>query len=148
MKIAQFAAAFLLACTLVTSARADWSGLDISLLYGYRGFGFGGCNINNQTPPYFAMHPPVYYGQRYSRPYGVSPFAAWPQLQVNPAYAPRLETERAAMIPNPYYTPGVVRSAPVNQVVVAPQQTVEPLVIKNPYYKKDSNAPGGYFTGK
>ena len=40
------------------------------------------------TPPYFSVHPPVYYGKRYARPYGESPFASWPLLQANPSYMP------------------------------------------------------------
>jgi hypothetical protein len=38
------------------------------------------------TPPYFAIHPPVYYGQRYARPYGESPYASWPLLRSSPSY--------------------------------------------------------------
>ena len=34
-----------------------------------------------RTPPYFSTNPPVYYGGRYARPYGLSPFAAPPLLQ-------------------------------------------------------------------
>ena len=30
------------------------------------------------TPPYFALNPPVYYGARHARPYGMSPFASPP----------------------------------------------------------------------
>jgi len=40
------------------------------------------------TPPYFSIYPPVYYGKRYERPYGDSPFAAFPQLQSGPGYYP------------------------------------------------------------
>ena len=45
------------------------------------------------TPPYFAMHPPVYYGGRYSRPYGLSPFAAGSMLQPTPTYHGRLASD-------------------------------------------------------
>ena len=38
------------------------------------------------APPYFAVHPPVYYGQRYARPYGESPYASWPLLRSAPSY--------------------------------------------------------------
>jgi hypothetical protein len=40
------------------------------------------------APPYFSVHPPVYYGMRYERPYGDSPFAAFPQLRSTPDYHP------------------------------------------------------------
>jgi len=38
------------------------------------------------TPPYFAIFPPVYYGRRYERPYGDSPFASMSHLGGNPSY--------------------------------------------------------------
>ncbi len=38
------------------------------------------------TPPYFALNPPVYYGTRYSRPYGLSPFAAPPAMDAPTSY--------------------------------------------------------------
>lgn len=38
------------------------------------------------TPPYFALNPPVYYGTRYSRPYGLSPFAAPPMMDAPASY--------------------------------------------------------------
>jgi hypothetical protein len=41
------------------------------------------------APPYFAVHPPVYYGERHERPYGESPYASWPMLQANSDYAVR-----------------------------------------------------------
>jgi hypothetical protein len=147
MKIVPLAAGFLLALSLAGSARADLDGLGMAYLFGYRNFGGVGFNINNQTPPYFAMHPPVYYGQRYSRPYGVSPFATWPQLQANPAYAPSPYTHRSTVIANPYYGVGGVinsRATPA-AVVVSSVDQIEPLVIKNPYFQRQSDvAPGKY----
>lgn len=38
------------------------------------------------TPPYFATNPPVYYGTRYARPYGISPFAAPPVISAPAGY--------------------------------------------------------------
>ncbi len=38
------------------------------------------------TPPYFATNPPVYYGTRYTRPYGLSPFAAPPMMSAPSGY--------------------------------------------------------------
>ncbi len=46
-----------------------------------------------RTPPYFATNPPVYYGARHARPYGMSPFAAPPMVQASPTYQGRLRTE-------------------------------------------------------
>lgn len=39
-----------------------------------------------RTPPYFAVNPPVYYGPRYARPYGESPFASPPLLSAPTSY--------------------------------------------------------------
>ncbi len=46
----------------------------------YAGNGFGGRNFGSgfESPPYFAMYPPVHYSGVVSRPYGVSPYAAPP----------------------------------------------------------------------
>lgn len=38
------------------------------------------------TPPYFSVNPPVYYGTRHYRPYGISPFATPPQVTAPPNY--------------------------------------------------------------
>jgi hypothetical protein len=47
-----------------------------------------GIRYRNTTPnpPYFAVNPPVYYGARHVRPYGVSPFATLPQVAVGGDY--------------------------------------------------------------
>ena len=45
----------------------------------YRNFGFVRSSLSERVaePPYFALHPPVYYSEQViRRPYGVSPFAA------------------------------------------------------------------------
>lgn len=39
-----------------------------------------------RTPPYFAVNPPVYYGARHARPYGISPFASLPQVEAGSDY--------------------------------------------------------------
>ena len=57
------------------------------------------------TPPYFSIHPPVYYGQRYSRPYGISPFPAMPQVGV-PADFKAIRRSESVVNPqmNPFCT--------------------------------------------
>jgi hypothetical protein len=45
-----------------------------------------------RTPPYFTTNPPVYYGARHARPYGISPFASPPMVQPNEGYRSRLRT--------------------------------------------------------
>jgi hypothetical protein len=86
------------------------------------GLGFGGINpafapfgfyqpygaqygTSLRTPPYFALNPPVYYGTRYARPYGVSPFASPPLVQAPAGY--QAQVSPAFVRPpvnNPYFT--------------------------------------------
>ena len=100
-----------LLCLVVTAlgagqASAQWGG-------GFGGFGYAGYGGYYGSyiqpfvaaPPYFALHPPVYYGKRYTRPYGESPFAAPPGLQVNPNFAPTPHVERSLAFSNPYMPP-------------------------------------------
>jgi hypothetical protein len=56
---------------------------------GWRPYGITSSTLA-PTPPYFSLFPPVYYGERYARPYGVSPFAALPQDVTMPAYQARM----------------------------------------------------------
>lgn len=124
------------------------------------GFGYGGYGYYNYgirpyvpAPPYFALHPPVYYGARYTRPYGDSPFAAPSQLQPAPGYAPTRHVERSLTVNNPYAvlpiapevmpapTPVPVPAAPVNTVSPSPV-VVKPLIIDNPYFKPDVKLAG------
>jgi hypothetical protein len=78
---------------------------------------------NLPTPPYFAIHPPVYYGGLMRRPYGDSPFAYYPDrpmlpaplggtrqivienhhLQPLPENTTQTTASRAKLIVNPYY---------------------------------------------
>lgn len=64
-----------------------------------------------QTPPYFATHPPVYYGTRYSRPYGISPYAAPPVVNVPTGY----EAGPAARF---YYPPAEISTATCNPYII------------------------------
>jgi hypothetical protein len=51
------------------------------------------------TPPYFAIHPPVYYSAPIPRTYGYSPYAYPGTVRT-----PDLESPKTAMIVNPYAT--------------------------------------------
>lgn len=53
------------------------------------------------APPYFAVYPPVYYGERYARPYGESPFASWPLLSAGDDYRVRPHMAPVSY-PNPH----------------------------------------------
>ena len=132
MKLATLLLPCLLAIGMASTAKADGNDLGLAYLYGYGGFNNGRITSYVPAPPYFALHPPVYYGQRFTRPYGVSPFAAWPQLQSSAHYAPRPHVDRSLTIDNPYAAEVVAQTAATTAVVVS--QPVEPLVIDNPFY--------------
>jgi hypothetical protein len=85
------------------------------------------------TPPYFAIYPPVYYGKRYERPYGDSPYASFPQLRSAPDYypVPKETPLRSSTVMNPHVPHSVgANSAPVAVVPPRVGRTVE---IINPY---------------
>ncbi|MBN2024566.1 MAG: hypothetical protein JW809_17435 [Pirellulales bacterium] len=59
-----------------------------------------------ESPPYFAVHPPVYYSRPIARPYGWSPFP-WPpvaEFSAPRAGSPRLQASpvRPLRIRNPF----------------------------------------------
>jgi hypothetical protein len=97
---------------------ADTASANYPLGYPFFPFGFYqpyGARYSNSipTPPYFAINPPVYYGSRYARPYGASPFASPPIVRgstdygVRPAdqfYRPPTPTPGPAIMCNPYVT--------------------------------------------
>ena len=84
--------------------------------YPYPGYGYGGWGQmnygqgvyegSNYRPPYFSLHPPVYYGHEIiRRPMGVSPFA-YPSWYTPPSRQMMATAEAPAaepmMITNPY----------------------------------------------
>ena len=110
----------------------------VGSLMGVRGFGNSGTLYGLgylPVPPYFAVHPPVYYGQRYFRTYGESPFA-------RPARSSRPLNVSVQLVTNPYVEqlPAVMPSLPAEQetgadAVVVGKVTIQPQMIINPYYK-------------
>ena len=84
------------------------------------------------APPYFSVYPPVYYGKRYERPYGESPFASWPLLQSSPDYHAQLKQAPVQFV-NPYVpqTPCATSSKPLAQATTA--ETGKMLTIVNPF---------------
>jgi hypothetical protein len=91
----------LIFCVLAVSATAvqaqGWGN-------GYGGgWGWGGgyynVMIDDQRPPYFALHPPVYYSYPVPRTYGYSPFA-YPGCVPTPDL--HLEFGEPGTIDNPY----------------------------------------------
>lgn len=107
-------------------------------------FGFGyyqpyGIRYRNSvpTPPYFAVNPPVYYGARHTRPYGVSPFASLPEIQTGSDYRSRPAVDfvvppQSAPMMNPHCCASVVSEGPQLQHVVETPALVGP-VRENPY---------------
>ena len=85
------------------------------------------------TPPYFAIYPPVYYGQRYERPYGDSPYAAFPQLQSAPGYhpVPKETPLRTSTVLNPHATQSI--GSKIEPVAVVPPRAGRTVEIINPY---------------
>jgi hypothetical protein len=127
--------------------KADYGSLGLAYLFGYGGYGNLGFRSFGPSPPYFALHPPVYYGQRYSRPYGASPFAAWPQLQANPAYAPQPQVNRGQTIANPYCCGGPDTSTAAALPAIVHLPPAKPLEFDNPYYQPDDQ-PEARYTAK
>ena len=138
-------AALLTFGALPSSAQAwDCGGYGIGPFGGPYGIGFGGFGSpyamgRIPTPPYFALHPPVYYSVPVARTYGYSPFAypgtvPTPEVEVEPT---------PQVIVNPFVTPtagepGTIESSQPNPNTSAdvrdPQQVASaPLLIINPY---------------
>ncbi len=117
------AIAALIAVTAAFSCTSEASAQDFGR---YGGFGFGqyqpyGIRYSTsvRTPPYFAVNPPVYYGARHTRPYGISPFAALPEVKASSGYmaTPATRNHAPAVQPsgcNPYVCG---KSASVNHQV-------------------------------
>ncbi len=85
------------------------------------------------VPPYYALHPPVYYGERYYRSYGESPFA-----RVDHSSRPR--RIQAQVIINPFVVQPAAAPAASEPTAGRGQRqrpdqvTVGPQMIINPYY--------------
>ena len=118
---------------LVTSpepAQAQCGGYGALGYGGIGGYGLLGLNGSAYssgrvpTPPYFALHPPVYYSQPVHRPYGHSPFA-YPGTHVTPEPAPK-----AAMIQNPHVRPAKQDAKPKLDLKKLTQ-----LEVVNPYVR-------------
>lgn len=121
-----------MACLAVAnsaSAQCYGNGIDNCWFGNLNAFGSSGTLYGSgylPVPPYFAVHPPVYYSHPYHRPYGWSPFAQSgniapvslrpePRLVINPHVAapdkidikPAADnTARAEVIVNPYFVQG------------------------------------------
>ena len=98
-------------------------------------FGDGGfTNLYNQgfipVPPYFALHPPVYYSAPVPRSYGYSPFA----------YPGTVPTPEVVMGPeeiiNPHVVPEELEEAPEPSQEASNRTASAPQVIRNPFVEQ------------
>ena len=107
--------------------------------YPFGGYGYGGWGQMNygqgyyvgsgRVPPYFALHPPVYYSHEViRRPMGVSPFA-YPSWYAPPsqqaAAAAAYQAPPPMLVENPY-----VKKAPATNVSTELPASLE---VANPY---------------
>ena len=88
----------------------------------YHGFGYSGSLYGLgyiPVPPYFAIHPPVYYSPQISRSYGDSPFS----------YAPKrpMPRPKRQIVLNPHVPKA-------EQTVQNPEEKVAAKIILNPFY--------------
>ena len=99
-------------------------------------YGFWGSSLYNsqtwQTPPFYALFPPVYYTAPVPRPYGYSPFAYPPGF-----ITPEVEPIQAKQIINPYVpqkpvTPSSDRTAAAPKVILNPYVTRRSLASRPP----------------
>lgn len=124
-----FVAAIVLVVFSSSSVQAQWPcGVGGSQYPGYGLYNsslFGGSPYSLgqiPTPPYFALHPPVYYSAPFPRTYGYSPFA-YPGTKETPEMAP---VAAAKMIENPHVKPA--KLTPSDD-----QTAVTWEVIRNPF---------------
>ena len=80
-------------------------------------------------PPYFAIHPPVYYSHAVPRTYGYSPYA-YPGSVRTPEV--KVEAPAAKMVKNPYATPAAAK--PKKSIdLKSMTKSSGPLEVLNPF---------------
>jgi hypothetical protein len=94
------------------------------------------------TPPYFSVFPPVYYGKRFERPYGDSPYASFPQLRSAPDYyaVPKDAPIRTRSVSNPHVEQGArveskARNHDGEPVAVMPPRIGRTVEVINPFVR-------------
>jgi len=81
------------------------------------------------VPPYFALHPPVYYDMPVPRSYGYGPWAYPPYVPTPEIVEPVPEIIQNKFVPKP-----------VNQESKAPKMASAPKLIRNPYVSQTESA--------
>jgi hypothetical protein len=107
--------------------------------FGYSGGIFGdGPRISPYTsglvptPPYFALHPPVYYSYAVPRPYGYSPYA-YPSYVMTPEFKP----VKPQMFLNPHVPPkDDSKSDKAKPAADENHTTQSPRVFFNPFVER------------
>ena len=120
-----FAVAFATVCISAQSASAQDP---------YCSGGFPWPNYNNSisspyaagripTPPYFSIHPPVYYSVPVPRTYGHSPYAYPGTFRT-----PDVEIAKTAMMVNPYATKKASEEKTLDKTASASRMVINPYV--------------------
>ncbi len=149
MRPVMFCAALLVASLMFTNeSQAQYGyGGGISSGLPYYGFGYSGSLYGLgyvPVPPYFALHPPVYYSHEIRRrPMGDSPYAYSAR---RPAPAPKRQFSLNPFAPGPVIEEGPLQTSQatdsVAQVMQNPfygdnqQSLLASKLIYNPYYAK------------
>jgi hypothetical protein len=119
-------AAFAMAFGSPSAQAQDPFGFQFGYVLGYQN------SFRNRlpTPPYFSIYPPVYYGKRYERPYGDSPFASFPQLRSAPDYypVPKEAPFRSLSVINPY-TQSESQSRPMGHAIQREPVALQPSAV-------------------
>lgn len=139
-RIAFLLCALLISAVSVNEARAQFPyGGDLAAWNGWGGYGYGygwgylGTRVGFvPQPPYYAIHPPVYYSaQIIRRPYGYSPYAwpaNYPSFNTQMIDAQSSAGSEPAMFHNPFVGNGGGQLPPPRT-----QSSVQPQLIINPY---------------
>ena len=82
---------------------------------------------NIPTPPYFSLHPPVYYSRPVARTYGYSPYAYPPQTKTP---EPAVPAPTPKVIQNHFVPPlkDATKETPKDRIAVTPVRIINPFV--------------------
>lgn len=147
LKSTVFAIALAIATFAGANAHADWG-------FGIGGLGYGGLGLGYAygnpyvagripTPPYYSIHPPVYYGQRIHRVYGQSPFARsarYPAMAASSATTARVVINKHVQGANLAAVPHQGAKLVLNPFVEQADAVVAtPQIIHNPHIAPPAN---------
>ena len=129
---------FAAACLAVALFAESASAQDVRVRYHHwDDYGFSGRAYSSgrvPTPPYFAIHPPVYYSYPVPRTYGYSPFA-YPSYVMTPEIK---EPAKPAMFENPHVKQPATEAKTKSASRSIETKTALPEVMENPYARERS----------